>query len=732
MDPILSSLEAVIPAPLPRIVAVEVDEDSTLVLFQRSEDGEETHVLRLPYQWWLLTAGPEMAQALDLPCHWEILQGEGTLRCRVKLDSRQDYDEALKRLKALTGQLPSPLAPYRTFAHASQQAMMDQGIRLFRGMSFPQLRRMQLDIECKSADPARFCDAKVPGDEVIMVALKDTRGLEVCLTSRECGGEAGLLRKMIQVIQERDPDVLEGHNLFSFDLMYLKERCRRHKIPLALGRNGKVVQSHPSRMNIAERLINFPRFDIYGRHVVDTYHLVMLYDVARRELESYGLKYCAKHFGLAREGRVYVPGEAISQMYEEDAQRLAEYNLDDVRETDGISKMLSPSYFYQAQLLPCSYQDCVLRGNATRIDALLCAAYLSRGYALPSPQAPQTFEGALTTVENMGVFRPAWHLDVRSLYPSVLLAAGESPRSDTLGIFIQLLGHLRTFRLQAKDAAKDAGTPAQREEYQALQNSFKILINSFYGYLGFAQGSFNDYSLAQKVTATGRNILTQMKGDLENEGAHILEMDTDGIYFMPPPQATPESMREKIQKGLPPGIEIELDGLFAAMFSYRSKNYALLETDGSISLHGAALRSRGLEPFLRRFIQEALKAILVDDLHDLSPLLDRYLQDIQNHAWPLTDFLRKENLTQSLENYLHSLGTPKGRRSAVYELARRSKHPVRPGDALRYYVTGEKKSVSVTDNSKLEEEIQESLRDENLAFYRERLLTLAQKFQAVL
>ncbi len=733
MDPILSSLEALIPTPLPRIVAVEVDEDNTLELFQRSEDGEETRSIRRPYQWWLLTAGPQMAQALEIPCHCEPLQGEGVHRCRVKWDSRQEYDQALKKLKALTGKTPaSPLAPYRTFPHASQQAMIDQGVRLFRGMSFPQLRRMQLDIECRSADPNRFCDARNPEDEILMVALKDSRGLEVCLTSRECGGEANLLRNMIQVIQERDPDVLEGHNLFSFDLMYLKERCRRHKIPLALGRHGKVATSHPSRMNIAERIINFPRFDIYGRHVVDTYHLVMLYDVARRELESYGLKYCAKHFGLAREGRVYVDGDAITQMYEEDASRLAEYNLDDVRETDGISQLLSPSYFYQSQILPFSYQDCVLRGNATRIDALLCAAYLSQGYALPLPQASQTFAGALTTVENMGVFRPAWHLDVRSLYPSVLLAGGKSPRSDTLGIFIQLLGHLRTFRLQAKDAAKDAATPAQRKEYQALQNSFKILINSFYGYLGFAQGTFNDYALAEKVTSTGRNILTQMKEDLEKEGAHILEMDTDGIYFMPPPQATPEAMRKKIQQGLPPGIELELDGLYAAMFSYRSKNYALLEEDGTISLHGAALRSRGLEPFLQRFIRESLQAILVENVHDLTPLMNRYLQELQNHAWPLKDFLRKENLTQSLENYLRALGTPQGRRSAVYELARRCQKSVRPGDSLRYYVTGNKKSVSVADNSKLEEEIDETFRDENLPFYQERLLSLAKKFQDVL
>ena len=733
MENILSSLEAVIPTPWQRIVAVEIDEDDSLELFQRTEDGQGTVSLRLPYRWWLLTAGPEMARALDMPCDLEPLQGEGTHRCRVRLESRKAYEEALKKLKALTGQPPSsPLAPYRTFSHATQQAMIDQGIRLFRGMSFPQLRRMQLDIECTSSIPGRFCNAKVAGDEVIMVALKDTRGFERCLTSQECGGEAGLLREMLRVIQERDPDVLEGHNLFAFDLCYLQERCKRHKIPFALGRGGKVAKSHPSRMTIAEQILNFPRFDIYGRHVVDTYHLVRLYDVSRRELESYRLKYCAKHFGLAREGRVYVPGEEITRLYQEDPARLAEYNLDDVRETEGLSNLLSPSYFYQTQLIPASYQDCILRGNAARIDAMLCAAYLSRGHALPSPQAPQAFEGALTTVENMGVFRPAWHLDVRSLYPSVLLAAGASPASDSLGLFIQLLGHLRAFRLQAKDAARTASTPARKKEYQALQNSFKILINSFYGYLGFPQGTFNDYRLAERVTSTGRQILTKMRDDLEKEQAKILEMDTDGIYFTPPPASTPEQMRERIQKELPPGIEVELDGLYAAMFSYKSKNYALLEQDGSISLHGAALRSRGLEPFLQRFIRQALQAILLEDTHDLAPLTSQYLEEMQRHAWPLGDFLRKENLTQTLENYDRSLASGKGKRSAVYELVRRSSKAYAPGDAVRYYVTGTKKSVSVTDNSKLEEEIDEQNRDENLSFYADRLQSLAKKLQAVL
>ena len=41
----------------------------------------------------------------------------------------------------------------------------------------------------------------------------------------------------------------------------------------------------------------------------------------------------------------------------------------------------------------------------------------------------------------------------------------------------------------------------EREHFDALQGSFKVLINSFYGYAGFAQGTFNDFDLAEAVTA---------------------------------------------------------------------------------------------------------------------------------------------------------------------------------------------------------------------------------------
>ena len=49
-----------------------------------------------------------------------------------------------------------------------------------------------------------------------------------------------------------------------------------------------------------------------------------------------------------------------------------------------------------------------------------------------------------------------------------------------------------------------------------------------------------------------------------------------------------------VAKVLPPGIELEFDGRFDAMFCYKSKNYALRDGDRVI-LKGSALRSRGID-----------------------------------------------------------------------------------------------------------------------------------------
>lgn len=704
------------------VVAVETRGDGAVFFYH---DGAGYREEEVPFTPMLLLSAPEQLEEFSGTAAVAPLTGDMVFRFTAKFPTLKEYDLALKHLKKGRG-------PYYVFRDLSQQILQQEETRLFSGMEFRELRRLQFDLEVRTTPGFDFPNPERDADEIVIISMCDSTGWELVL-SQDAMSEKELIEAFVRTVAERDPDVIEGHNLCRFDLPYLETRAKRHKVKLTLGRGGATPKTRSSRFSLAERIINYTRCDIFGRHVVDTLHLAMMYDVSNRNLESYNLKYLAKHFGFAADDRTYIDGARISEAWEHDRERLLAYALDDVRETRSLGALLSPSYFYQSSILPMKYQDVVVRGSGTSLDALFISEYLKAGHSFPLPELPRRFAGALTRADEVGIFEDVWHCDVRSLYPSILLASDWAPSRDVLRVFPRLLGALRTFRLEAKDAMRSTHDPAGQNELKALQGTFKILINSFYGYLGFSQGTFNDYDLAERVTARGREILTMMLDFLTESGANVLEMDTDGIYFQPPQGVTDQpAFQKRIQSALPPGIEVELDATYAAMFSYKSKNYALLGHDGVVSITGAALKSRGLEPFQRRFISQLVELLLRRDFAAVPEMYEKMRGEIERRELPLADLAKSENLNDSPETYKRKLAAGTGRRSAAYELAIRSTLDYQAGDQVTYYLTGEKKKVSVVDNAKLLSEAPAGGRDENVAYYLNKLDELYANFREFL
>ena len=712
---------------LQRICAVEPGKDGSAEVFVRHEDGSVERK-NLPFHPFLLTAFPAFPP--DSPgIHVTELSGPGDFRFKAEFDDSALYDQAVDMLKKTTGFSGGQTnAPFRLFGDMTQQFLIEHDLRLFSGMAFPEVRRLQFDIETLCSPGYEFPNADRADDAVIIISLSDSTGWEKVLSLADHPSEKELLEAFCAEVTARDPDILEGHNIFRFDLPYLETRAKRHKIKLRLGRDGSPPKKRNSRFSVAERIVTYTRYDVYGRHVADTCFLLYFYDAVHRNLDSYGLKYAARHFGVAAPDRTYIDGAAITDAWHNDRENLLKYALDDVRETRSLSAILSPSWFYQTQIVPFGYQNCMVRGNATRIDALFAAEYLKAGAALPAPERGRTFPGALTRAVETGVFERVDHCDVRSLYPSVILSENWVPARDSLRIFPEWLKRLRTFRLQAKDAAKAAQTQEKKDYYGALQSAFKILINSFYGYLGFEQGFLNDFNLAEQVTGRGREILTLMLNTLEKNDSKIIEMDTDGIYFQLAENRTLPEIGEALKQVLPPGIEVEFDESYPAMFCYKSKNYALLTASGEITIAGAALKSRGLEPFQRRYMLQIIEALLRHD-HDAPERIHaEFTRALNEHTLPFSDLSKSETLADSLETYKRKLAAGTGKRSAAYELAIRSGREYRQGDQVAFYIIGNKKRVSVVDSSKLLSEADEAVRDENVPYYLDKLEELRGKF----
>jgi DNA polymerase I len=744
--------------PTPGIVAIELGETGTVKVYRREKDGstvceiEEFH----PFVW----ADGDVAD-LGLT-NAEKLAGDAKYNWLVTTDS-------WKELIALRNGLKNAGRNFFALSDPVQHYLTHTGRTLFKQLPFEELKRMQIEVlSFAGGDLEAAAD-----DHITSIAVSDNTGWEELLETDPRAieeSEHATIRRLTSLIRERDPDVIEGHNLFKFDLPFLVARARKAKTKLDWGRSGGFLRSRPSRLQIAEKTIDYPKFTIEGRHFVDTFLLAQFYDVGMRSLSGFERSDVAQHFGLTNALDVsQLSGKELQRAWQEDPKRYRERALCAVRESRAVADLLSRSYFIQAQIFPYNYQDVIVRGNATRINALFLREYLRQRHGIPEMPMVRGFEGGYTDIFFTGVARNVWHCDIASLYPSIMLQFDCFPVNDQLQIFRHLLTDLRAFRLQAKSDMRDAKDAPQRRYFHALQNTFKILINSFYGYLGFAQGNFADFEAAARVTQIGRDLLKKMIEWLKAQGAQVIEVDTDGIYFVPPDtardsivgrpsrppsppsgstSATPggqnarptidgsavtiENLRGGLAKELPPGIEVEFDEQFEAMFSYKAKNYALLTNEGEVVIKGGALKSRGLEKFQRVFLEEMIKLLMEGKPEAIPSLRDVFAQKIRDREWPIEMLMKTDTLQDSLEKYRQKISGGGRNKAAAYELALASGRNYKPGDQISYYVKATPKKVAAYEAAKLVTDFDPQNGDENVDYYVAKLDDLMKKFAGVI
>lgn len=701
--------------PTARIVAIELGETGTVKVYRRGEDGSTTSEIEPfhPFVW----CDSDVA---DLNIDAEKLAGDLRYGWRISVHS-------WKELIALRNGLKSAGRSFFALSDPVQHYLTHTGRTLFKGFAFGELRRLQLEVL-----PLSGIEETGGGERLMSIALSDNTGWEELIvvdSENSEESERAALKRLTAIVKERDPDVIEGHNLFRFDLPFLVARARKAKVKLDWGRSGGFLRSRPSRLQIAEKTIDYPKFAVEGRHFVDTFLLAQFYDVGMRSLSGFERIDVAQHFGLCDSADVSsLTGKELEREYSAGSERFRKRALCAVRETRAVADLLSPSYFIQAQIFPYNYQDVIVRGNATRINALFLREYYRQRHSIPEMPMVRGFEGGYTAIFFTGVARNVWHCDVASLYPSIMLEFDCWPATDQLQIFRHLLTDLRTFRLEAKASMRAAKERAQQQYFHALQNTFKILINSFYGYLGFAQGHFADFDAAARVTQIGRDLLQKMIDWLTSRGAQVIEVDTDGIYFVPPKNAYPDELREALAKELPPGIEVEFDEQFEAMFSYKAKNYALLTADGDVIIKGGALKSRGLEKFQRVFLEEMIKLQMEGKPEKISGLRDEFEEKIRGGGWPIDMLMKTDTLQDSLDKYRAKIGAGGRNRAAAYELALASGRNYKPGEQISYYIKATPKKVAAYEAAKLATDFDPQNRDENVDYYVAKLDDLVKKF----
>jgi DNA polymerase, archaea type len=603
------------------------------------------------------------------------LRGPGALRYLVRADEMRTLRMAI--LHGASRRLAQPLTSLRELGKSSvlalpleEQYLVASGRTYFLDLPFDRLRRMQIDLETTGLDADR--------DRIFMIATRTPEGEATAIEARGDGdvAEADLIRRLVASVTAADPDVIENHNLHGFDLPFLDRRARLLGVPLTLGRIGPAgLRTRAARRGVAIDADARRRVRLVapGRELIDTLDAVLRHDFSTRSLPDHGLKSVARQLGVSGPDREHIAGDRIFEVYGRDPDRVRRYAVADVEEVAAVARLLGGAAFALARMAPRRYERLADAGAATGvIDPMLVCTYLRSGAALPAhePGDREPHTGAALHLFASGVARRVVKADVASLYPSLMRAFRIGPERDRLGAMLTLVDTLVERRLEAKARARAAPDgSAERHTHEAMSAAMKLVVNSAYGYLAAGGGltRFADVRAANEVTRRGRETLDLMCRALAERGVTLLEADTDGVYF-----AVPESWTEADERRvvadvaamLPPLVQLEFDGRYAAMLSHEPKNYALVAYDGTLVLRGVAFRSSRAEPFGEAFLRRALSCLLSGDVAGVRDAYLTTVMALRRREVTTFDVSARVRLTKTPAQYLQAR---EDRRELTYE-----------------------------------------------------------------
>ena len=302
--------------------------------------------------------------------------------------------------------------------------------------------------------------------------------------------EQRMLASFVDYVDERDFDVLTGWNFTDFDAPYLLDRLE------VLGGSGALDPDRLSRVGEVWRS-DWQGPNIKGRVVFD-----LLYAYKRTqftELESYRLDAVGEaELGVGKERYA---GD-IGDLWEEDPERLLEYNTRDVELCVELDRKQEIVPFWQevASFVGCKLEDAPTPGDAVDMYVL---HKVHGEFALPSKGAvdAEEYAGGAVFEPITGVKEMVSVLDLASLYPMCMVTINASPetkvgegydgatyrapngmefRKEPDGIIREMVTELLEER-EEKKALRDDHDPGSSpfETYDRQQSAVKVIMNCF-------------------------------------------------------------------------------------------------------------------------------------------------------------------------------------------------------------------------------------------------------------
>lgn len=299
-------------------------------------------------------------------------------------------------------------------------------------------RVLSFDIEVMSSVKGTFPNAIRGGDNIFMCGIvfndgvKDENENIIILDKKGKStdeyreiykdNEHDLIMELFNIINELDPDIIIGYNIFKFDLEYIEARLGDAEIPnLSRYKTFTSVFEDMTWKSAGRGVVEVKFIKTPGRIFMDLYPYIK----SKYNLNNYKLNTVSKIF--LKDEKDDLPPEQIFRYYEKGTERLmykiSKYCIQDCKLTLDLFKKLNVWYdINEASNATCiKLFDVLTRGQGHKAFHLEYIQMMKNDYFFyPFKRQSEKYEGAKVFMPKPNIYDNVITLDFASLYPSIM------------------------------------------------------------------------------------------------------------------------------------------------------------------------------------------------------------------------------------------------------------------------------------------------------------------------
>ncbi len=600
-----------------------------------------------------------------------------------KLSDLEIYEDDLR----LTAKylLETGLKPCSWLEVRGRQAGEEDGVRILEDGEIresepsppPRLRVMAIDFLFFGERGS----ARADRDPIRLISLCFDDGSRIQLE----GDEPNIVRSLLSVVKEKDPDVIVGFGTNRIQWSYFEERAKRLGVRPAIGRLG------------AE-----PRMSVHGHVSIRGRLNIDLEDMARDipELTVESLEEFVKYLGVNAKLDTVEEYE-LAKTWENERELVKRYSM---QRAEAILKAFEAvkDFIYSLSELTRMPADYVLTASAGfRVENYLMSLAARVGELIPrrGEIAHVSYPGGLVKEPIRGMHENVAVLDFRSMYPSLIIKYnisfdtlsedGEnvSPngyrfRARPEGFLPTALKSLLEERRKIQAMLKEVSPNSiEAKILDARQRAVKIIANAIYGYTGWAGARWYSREIAEATTAWGREVINSTIRKAEELGMRVIYSDTDSV-FLKNYEERIEKLVEWIEKDL--GLEAKLEKIFnRVIFTEAKKRYAGITREGGIEITGLEAVRGDWSEVAREAQRETIGVLLrTGDPSQALKKAREYVKLLRSKEVDLKKLIIWRQITRSLSEYSATQPHIVVARQLINEGWR-----IQPGDKVGYIIT---------------------------------------------